>query len=141
MTTNDSLRLAELLKTPICKMDGEELAFLITSITAGAQSQLPINQPKTEEHIVYGIAGTGGFYLFEFYDTTVFTLLSGLSLLALYHAGLYSRGIIEDNTIASQKEIIERYKKQAYFMDKYIRILEGYIDELDKRSLEMKNEQ
>ena len=57
MTTNDSLRLAELLKTPICKLDGEELAFLITSITAGAQSQLPINQPKTEEHIVYGIAG------------------------------------------------------------------------------------
>ena len=57
MTTNDSLRLAELLKTPICKMDGEELAFLITSITSGAQNQLPINQPKTEEHIVYGIAG------------------------------------------------------------------------------------
>ena len=57
MTTNDSLRLAELLKTPICKMDGEELAFLITSITTGAQSHLPINQPKTEEHIVYGIAG------------------------------------------------------------------------------------
>lgn len=56
-TTNDSLKLAELLKTPICKMDGEELAFLITSITSGAQSQLPINQPKTEEHIVYGIAG------------------------------------------------------------------------------------
>ena len=46
MTTNDSLRLAELLKTPICKMDGEELAFLITSVTTGAQSQLPINQPK-----------------------------------------------------------------------------------------------
>ena len=83
----------------------------------------------------------GAFYMFDFYDTTVFTLLSGLSLLALYHAGLYSRGIIEDNTIASQKEIIERYKKQAYFMDKYIRILEGYIDELDKRSNEMKNEQ
>jgi hypothetical protein len=139
--TNDSLRLAELLKTPICKMDGEELAFLITSITTGTQSQLPINQPKTEEHIVYGIAGTGGFYLFEFYDTTVFTLLSGLSLLALYHAGLYSRGIIEDNTRASQKEIIERYKKQAYFMDKYTRILEGYIDESDKRSHEEKNEQ
>ena len=57
MTTNDSLKLAELLKTPICKMDGEELAFLITSITSGTQSQLPINQPKTEEHIVYGIAG------------------------------------------------------------------------------------
>ena len=57
MTTNDSLRLAELLKTPICKMDGEELAFLSTSVTTGVQGQLPINQPKTEEHIVYGIAG------------------------------------------------------------------------------------
>ena len=87
---------------------------------------------------VFVILIAGGFYLFGFYDTTVFTLLS---LLALYHAGLYSRGIIEDNTIASQKEIIERYKKQAYFMDKYIRILEGYIDESDKRSHEMKNEQ
>ena len=90
---------------------------------------------------VFVILIAGGFYLFGFYNTTVFTLLSGLSLLALYHAGLYSRGIIENNTIASQKEIIERYKKQAYFMDKYIRILEGYIEELDKRSLEMKNEQ
>ena len=38
-------------------MDGEELAFLITSITSGAQSQLPINQSKTEDRIVYGIAG------------------------------------------------------------------------------------
>ena len=81
------------------------------------------------------------FYIFDFYDSAFFTLLTGLTLLALYHAGLYSRGIIEDNTIASQKEIIERYKKQAYFMDKYIRILEGYIDESDKRSHEMKNEQ
>ena len=57
MTTNDSLRLAELLKTPICKMDGEELAFLITSVTTGSQKQIQISQPKEEEHIVYGIAG------------------------------------------------------------------------------------
>ena len=90
---------------------------------------------------VFVIFVAGAFYMFGFYDTTVFTLLSGLSLLALYHAGLYSRRIIEDNTIASQKEIIERYKKQVYFMDKYIRILEGYIGEPDKRSREMKNEQ
>ena len=90
---------------------------------------------------VFVILIAGGFYLFSFYNTTVFTLLSGLSLLALYHAGLYSRGIIEDNTIASQREIIERYKKQAYFMDKYIRILEGYINESDNRSHEEKNEQ
>ena len=90
---------------------------------------------------VFVILIAGGFYLFGFYNTTVFTLLSGLSLLALYHAGLYSRGIIEDNTIASQKEIIERDKKQMYYMDKYIRILEGYIDKLDKKSHEMKNEQ
>ena len=37
-TTNDSLKLAELLKTPICKMDGKELAFLITSITNKKES-------------------------------------------------------------------------------------------------------
>lgn len=55
VNVNDSMKLAELLKTPICKMDGEELAFLITSITSGNQVQL--TQPKREEHIVYGIAG------------------------------------------------------------------------------------
>jgi len=53
-TTNDSLKLAELLKTPICKMDGEELAFLITS---NQQAQMLLTQPKQEEHNVYGIAG------------------------------------------------------------------------------------
>ena len=56
-TTNDSLKLAELLKTPICKMDGEELAFLITSITSNQQAQMLLTQPKQEEHNVYGIAG------------------------------------------------------------------------------------
>ncbi len=56
-TTNDSLRLAELLKTPICKMDGEELAFLISSITSNQQSQMLLTQPQQEEHNVYGIAG------------------------------------------------------------------------------------
>jgi len=55
VNVNDSMKLAELLKTPICKMDGEELAFLITSITSGNQVQL--SQPKREEHNVYGIAG------------------------------------------------------------------------------------
>ena len=47
------------------------------------------------------------FYCIGFYDSAVFTLLVGLTMLAVYHAGLYNRGIIEDNTIASQKEIIE----------------------------------
>lgn len=56
-TTNDSLKLAELLKTPICKMDGEELAFLITSITSNQQAQMLLTQTKQEEHNVYGIAG------------------------------------------------------------------------------------
>ena len=56
-TTNDSLKLAELLKTPICKIDGEELAFLITSITSNQQAQMLLTQPKQEEHNVYGIAG------------------------------------------------------------------------------------
>ncbi len=50
------------------------------------------------------------FYCIGFYDSAVFTLLVGLTMLAVYHAGLYNRGIIEDNTIASQKEIIERDK-------------------------------
>ena len=36
-----------------------------------------------------------GFYLFDFYDSAFFTLLVGLTLLAIYHAGLYNRGIID----------------------------------------------
>ena len=56
-TTNDSLRLAELQKTPICKMDGEELAFLITNITSNQQAQVLLTQKPKEEHNVYGIAG------------------------------------------------------------------------------------
>ena len=56
-TTNDSLKLAELLKTPICKMDGEELAFLISSITSNQQAQALLTQKPKEEHNVYGIAG------------------------------------------------------------------------------------
>ena len=54
------------------------------------------------------------FYCIGFYDSPVFTLLVGLTMLAVYHAGLYNRGIIEDNTIASQKEIIERDKCRPY---------------------------
>lgn len=38
-------------------MDGEELAFLITSITSNQQAQVLMTQPKQEEHKVYGIAG------------------------------------------------------------------------------------
>ena len=56
-TTNDSLKLAELLKTPICKMDGDELAFLITSITSNQQAQVLLTSQPKEEHNVYGIAG------------------------------------------------------------------------------------
>ena len=53
------------------------------------------------------IAGCA-FYCIGFYDSAIFTLLTGLTMLAIYHAGLYNRGVIEDSTIASQKEIIER---------------------------------
>ena len=72
-TTNDSLRLAELLKTPICKMDGEELAFLITSITTGAQSQ-----PKTEDEHAY----KGGNALFgKFFPTLLEGVLNWVNSL------------------------------------------------------------
>ena len=46
------------------------------------------------------------FYCIGFYDSPVFTLLVGLTMLAVYHAGLYNRGIIE--------EIIERDKCRPY---------------------------
>ena len=73
------------------------------------------------------------FYIFDFYDSAIFTLLTGLALLAIYHAGLYNRGIIEYNTIASQKELIERDKRQIHFMDVYISLLEEYIKEIKER--------
>lgn len=60
-------------------------------------------------------------------------------MLAIYHAGLYNRGVIEDNTIASQKEIIERDKNTIDFMRGYIGFLEDYIKELKGRNLEVKS--
>jgi len=84
------------------------------------------------------IAGCA-FYSIGFYDSAIFTLLSGLTMLAVYHAGLYNCGIIEDNTIASQKEIIERDKSSIDFMHGYIGFLEDHIKELKERNLEMKS--
>ena len=84
------------------------------------------------------IAGCA-FYCIGFYDSAIFTLLTGLTMLAIYHAGLYNRGIIEDNTIASQKEIIERDKSSIDFMHGYIGFLEDYIKELKERNLEVKS--
>ena len=84
------------------------------------------------------IAGCA-FYIFDFYDSAFFTLLTGLTLLAIYHAGLYSRGIIEDNTIASQKEIIDRDNILIHSMRKYIALLEDNINGLKGKGNEVKN--
>ena len=70
------------------------------------------------------------FYCIDFYDSAIFTLLSGLTMLAVYHAGLYNRGIIEDNTIASQKEIIEWDKNLIDYLQGHIGFLEDYIKEI-----------
>ena len=113
-TTNDSLKLAELLKTPICKMDGEELAFLITSITSNQQAQMLLTQPKQEEHNVYGIAGIAQIF--------------GCSIPTA--SRIKKSGIIEDNTIASQKEIIERDKNLIDYLQRHIGFLEDYIKEI-----------
>ena len=79
------------------------------------------------------------FYIFDFYDSAFFTLLTGLTLLAIYHAGLYNRGIIEDNTIANQKEIIERDKKLIDAVYGHIGFLEDHIKELKRKGREVKN--
>ena len=50
-------RLAELLKMPICKMDGEDLVMLIKSAMSENEEQTIISSPKEKEHYVYGIAG------------------------------------------------------------------------------------
>ena len=79
------------------------------------------------------------FYIFDFYDSAFFTLLTGLTLLAIYHAGLYSRGIIVNNTIANQKEIIERDKKLIDAVYGHIGFLEDHIKELKGKGREVKN--
>ena len=79
------------------------------------------------------IAGCA-FYCIGFYDSAIFTLLTGLTMLAIYHAGLYNRGVIEDNTIASQKEIIERDKNLIDFLSGHIAFLEDYIREIKAKS-------
>ena len=84
------------------------------------------------------IVGTT-FYIFDFYDSAFFTLLTGLLLLAIYHAGLYSRGIIVNNTIANQKEIIERDKKLIDAVYGHIGFLEDHIKELKGKEREVKN--
>ena len=84
------------------------------------------------------IVGTS-FYIFDFYESAFFTLLTGLTLLAIYHAGLYNRGIIEDNTIANQKEIIERDKKLIDAVYGHIGFLEDHIKELKGKGREVKN--
>ena len=84
------------------------------------------------------IVGTS-FYIFDFYESAFFTLLTGLLLLAIYHAGLYSRGIIVNNTIANQKEIIERDKKLMDAVYGHIGFLEDHIKELKGKGREVKN--
>ena len=84
------------------------------------------------------IVGTS-FYIFDFYESAFFTLLTGLLLLAIYHAGLYSRGIIVNNTIANQKEIIERDKKLMDAIYGHIGFLEDHIKELKGKGREVKN--
>ena len=84
------------------------------------------------------IVGTS-FYILDFYESAFFTLLTGLLLLAIYHAGLYSRGIIVNNTIANQKEIIERDKKLIDAVYGHIGFLEDHIKELKGKGREVKN--
>ena len=84
------------------------------------------------------IVGTS-FYILDFYESAFFTLLTGLLLLAIYHAGLYSRGIIVNNTIANQKDIIERDKKLMDAVYGHIGFLEDHIKELKGKGREVKN--
>ena len=70
------------------------------------------------------------FYRIGFYDSADFTLMVGLTMLAVYHAGLYNRGIIVDNTIESQKGIIERDKNLIDYLQGHIGFLEDYIKEI-----------
>jgi len=73
---------------------------------------------------VFVLIVDAGFYLFDFYDSAFFTLLVGLTLLAIYHAGLYN---------------IERDKDLIDFLHGHIGFLEDYIKEIKEESDKVKS--
>ena len=51
------LKLIEMLNTPVCKMDGKDLVYLIKGVLSEQIKQPPSESQKEEKHFVYGVKG------------------------------------------------------------------------------------
>ena len=51
------LKLIEMLNTPVCKMDGKDLVYLIKGVLSEQIKQPPSESQKEEKHFVYGVMG------------------------------------------------------------------------------------
>ena len=51
------LKLIEMLNTPICKMDGKDLVYLIKGVLSEQIKQPTSESQKEEKHFVYGVKG------------------------------------------------------------------------------------
>lgn len=51
------LKLIEMLNTPVCKMDGKDLVYLIKGVLSEQIEQPPSEFQKEEKHFVYGVMG------------------------------------------------------------------------------------
>lgn len=51
------LKLIEMLNTPVCKMDGKDLVYLIKRVLSEQIKQPPSESQKEEKHFVYGVMG------------------------------------------------------------------------------------
>ena len=51
------LKLIEMLNTPVCKMDGKDLVYLIKGVLSEQIKQPPLESQKEEKHFVYGVMG------------------------------------------------------------------------------------
>ena len=51
------LKLIEMLNTPICKMDGKDLVYLIKAVLCDQLDKPPVNPEEEKKHYVFGFNG------------------------------------------------------------------------------------
>ena len=50
-------KLVEMLNTPICKMDGKDLIYLIKAVLCNQLEDPPVNSKEEKKHYVFGFKG------------------------------------------------------------------------------------
>ena len=56
------LKLIEMLNTPVCKMDGKDLVYLIKGVLSEQIKQPHSESQKEEKHFVYGVMGIAQWF-------------------------------------------------------------------------------